>query len=41
LGLALKRKVRTIVWQREHPPPVIDPARFDYAAEDAAARAAR
>jgi nucleoside-diphosphate-sugar epimerase len=29
---------RTIAWEREHPPAVIDPARFDYAAEDEAAR---
>ena len=26
---------RTIEWERTHPPP-IDPAKFDYAAEDAA-----
>jgi nucleoside-diphosphate-sugar epimerase len=32
---------RTIVWEREHPPPMIDPARFDYRAEDEAARRAR
>ena len=28
---------RTVDWERRHPPPTIDPARFDYAAEDAAA----
>lgn len=27
---------RTVAWEREHPPTQIDPARFDYAAEDAA-----
>lgn len=27
---------RTIAWERAHPPEQIDPARFDYAAEDAA-----
>jgi nucleoside-diphosphate-sugar epimerase len=27
--------VRTVVWERAHPPPHIDPAAFDYAAEDA------
>jgi nucleoside-diphosphate-sugar epimerase len=32
---------RTIVWQREHPPPMVDPARFDYEAEDKAARRSR
>jgi nucleoside-diphosphate-sugar epimerase len=26
---------RTIAWEREHPPEKIDPAQFDYAAEDA------
>jgi len=26
---------RTVVWDREHPPKEIDPAQFDYAAEDA------
>ena len=26
---------RTIAWERAHPPPRIDPAKFDYAAEDA------
>ena len=26
---------RTIDWERKHPPPLIDPAQFDYAAEDA------
>jgi hypothetical protein len=29
---------RTIEWERTHPPP-IDPAQFDYAAEDAAVSA--
>jgi nucleoside-diphosphate-sugar epimerase len=29
---------RTIAWEREHPPEVIDRVRFDYAAEDEAAR---
>jgi nucleoside-diphosphate-sugar epimerase len=32
---------RTIVWEREHRPPMIDPARFDYKAEDEAARRVR
>jgi nucleoside-diphosphate-sugar epimerase len=32
---------RTIAWEREHPPQVIDPARFDYEAEDEAVRRAR
>jgi nucleoside-diphosphate-sugar epimerase len=32
---------RTITWEREHPPQMIDPARFDYDAEDEAARRAR
>jgi nucleoside-diphosphate-sugar epimerase len=32
---------QTIAWEREHPPPVIDPAQFDYGAEDEAARRAR
>jgi nucleoside-diphosphate-sugar epimerase len=27
---------RTVAWERTHPPREIDPARFDYAAEDAA-----
>ena len=27
---------RTIHWEREHPPSQINPAAFDYAAEDAA-----
>jgi nucleoside-diphosphate-sugar epimerase len=27
---------RTVAWEREHPPEKIDPASFDYAAEDAA-----
>jgi nucleoside-diphosphate-sugar epimerase len=27
---------RTIKWEREHPPPELDPAQWDYAAEDAA-----
>ena len=27
---------RTVAWEREHPPEEIDPAEFDYAAEDAA-----
>jgi nucleoside-diphosphate-sugar epimerase len=31
---------RTIAWEREHPPEMIDPAGFDYAAEDEAARRA-
>jgi nucleoside-diphosphate-sugar epimerase len=31
---------RTIAWERANPPAQIDPARFDYAAEDAALRAA-
>ncbi len=26
---------RTVAWERAHPPEVVDPARFDYAAEDA------
>ncbi|MFN2564526.1 MAG: hypothetical protein ABR499_05875 [Gemmatimonadaceae bacterium] len=29
---------RTVAWKREHPPAVIDAARFDYEAEDGAAR---
>jgi nucleoside-diphosphate-sugar epimerase len=29
---------RTIAWERSHPPATIDPAQFDYAAEDAALR---
>ena len=32
---------RTVAWEREHPPLAIDPARFDYAAEDEAARRPR
>jgi hypothetical protein len=28
------------VWERENPPLVVDPSRFDYAAENAAARTA-
>jgi nucleoside-diphosphate-sugar epimerase len=32
---------RTIGWERENPPPMVDPARFDYEAEDEAARRAR
>ena len=32
---------RTIAWQREHPPPALDPTGFDYAAEDEAAQRAR
>lgn len=32
---------RAIVWERAHPPADIDPARFDYEAEDEAARRAR
>jgi nucleoside-diphosphate-sugar epimerase len=32
---------RAIAWQRGHPPADIDPARFDYEAEDEAARRAR
>jgi nucleoside-diphosphate-sugar epimerase len=32
---------RTIVWERENPPQMVDPARFDYEAEDEAARRAR
>jgi nucleoside-diphosphate-sugar epimerase len=32
---------RTIVWERENPPRMVDPARFDYEAEDEAARRAR
>jgi hypothetical protein len=28
---------RTVAWERAHPPAAVDPARFDYAAEDAAA----
>jgi nucleoside-diphosphate-sugar epimerase len=32
---------RTIAWEREHPPTAVDPARFDYVAEDEAARRAR
>ena len=31
---------RTIAWERANPPPRIDPARFDYPAEDEAARRA-
>ncbi len=27
---------RTVEWERAHPPAAVDPARFDYAAEDAA-----
>ncbi len=27
---------RTIEWERAHPPAQVDPAQFDYAAEDAA-----
>ena len=27
---------RTVAWERAHPPEQIDPAAFDYAAEDAA-----
>jgi nucleoside-diphosphate-sugar epimerase len=29
---------RTIAWERAHPPDAVDPAQFDYAAEDAALR---
>ena len=25
---------RTVAWERDHPPAAIDPAKFDYAAED-------
>ena len=33
---------QTVAWERAHPPPVIDPREFDYAAEDAVlAQAAR
>jgi nucleoside-diphosphate-sugar epimerase len=32
---------RTVAWERANPPPRIDPARFDYPAEDEAARRAR
>ena len=32
---------RTIAWERANPPARLDPARFDYAAEDLAARAGR
>jgi nucleoside-diphosphate-sugar epimerase len=32
---------RTIAWERENPPPMVDPARFDYEAEEEAARRAR
>jgi len=32
---------QTVAWEREHPPVDIDPARFDYEAEDEAARRAR
>ena len=32
---------RTVAWERANPPAEIDPARFDYAAEDAALAAAR
>jgi nucleoside-diphosphate-sugar epimerase len=31
---------RTIAWEREHPPSMVDPAQFDYEAEDEAARRA-
>jgi hypothetical protein len=27
---------RTVEWERAHPPENVDPASFDYAAEDAA-----
>jgi hypothetical protein len=27
---------RTVEWERAHPPDKVDPASFDYAAEDAA-----
>ena len=27
--------MRTVAWERAHPPDHIDPAQFDYAAEDA------
>jgi dTDP-D-glucose 4,6-dehydratase len=27
---------RTVAWERANPPSEVDPARFDYAAEDAA-----
>lgn len=32
---------RTVAWERAHPPAALDPARFDYAAEDAALAAHR
>ena len=32
---------RTIAWEREHPLPMIDPAWFDYEADDEATRRAR
>jgi nucleoside-diphosphate-sugar epimerase len=32
---------RTVAWQRLHPPPHVEPAQFDYAAEDAALAKAR
>jgi nucleoside-diphosphate-sugar epimerase len=32
---------RTIAWERAHPPAIIDPAQFDYAAEDDALSASR
>ena len=31
---------RTVAWERDHPPEAIDPAAFNYTAEDAALRAA-
>ena len=27
---------RTVAWERDHPPATIDPAQYDYAAEDRA-----
>ena len=27
--------IRTVSWERAHPPEEVDPERFDYAAEDA------
>jgi hypothetical protein len=38
LTLALER---TTAWERAHPPPAIDPAQFDYAAEDRALASSR
>jgi hypothetical protein len=31
--------IRTVAWERSHPPDDIDPADFDYAAEDEALHA--